>query len=143
VRLNKSIITIAAFLPNAGEVYVTRIEASAFDTNTVYVAFDNHRWGDFKPYLLKTTDAGRTWTSLSASLPKNGPVWAIAEDHVDPNLLFVGTEFGPGSLTESGYPRIVKSWKRRSSARAIRSLRTRRVCRRENSTRPPATLPSS
>jgi len=43
---------------------------------------------------LKTTDAGKTWTSLSANLPKNGPVWAIAEDHVNPNLLFTGTEFG-------------------------------------------------
>jgi hypothetical protein len=43
---------------------------------------------------LKTTDAGKTWTSLSATLPKNGPVWAIAEDHVNPNLLFTGTEFG-------------------------------------------------
>ncbi len=57
-------------------------------------AFENHQNTDFKPYLLKTTDAGRTWTSLSANLPKNGPVWAIAEDHVNPNLLFTGTEFG-------------------------------------------------
>jgi len=58
------------------------------------VAFENHQNNDFKPYLLKTTDAGRTWTSLSSNLPKNGPVWAIAEDHVNPNLLFAGTEWG-------------------------------------------------
>ena len=43
---------------------------------------------------MKTTDAGRTWTSLIGNLPKNGPVLAIAEDHVNPNLLFTGTEFG-------------------------------------------------
>ena len=74
--------------------YVSRIITSNHDANTAYVAFDNHQNADFKPYLLKTTDAGRTWTSLSANLPKNGPVWAIAEDHVNPSLLFTGTEFG-------------------------------------------------
>src|SRR5689334_7274593 len=81
--------------PGVGELpYVSRIITSNHDANTAYVSFDNHQNADFKPYLLKTTDAGRTWTSLSANLPKNGPVWAIAEDHMDPNLLFVGTEFG-------------------------------------------------
>jgi photosystem II stability/assembly factor-like uncharacterized protein len=81
--------------PGVGDMaYVSRIITSNHDANTAYVAFNNHQNNDFKPYLLKTTDAGRTWTSLSANLPKNGPVWAIAEDHVNPNLLFAGTEFG-------------------------------------------------
>ena len=74
--------------------YVSRIITSNHDANTAYVSFDNHQSADFKPYLLKTTDAGRTWVSLASNLPKNGPVWAIAEDYVNPNLLFVGTEFG-------------------------------------------------
>ncbi len=74
--------------------YITRIICSNHDANTAYVSFDNHQSADFKPYLLKTTDAGRTWVSLSSNLPKNGPVLAIAEDHVNPNLLFTGTEFG-------------------------------------------------
>lgn len=74
--------------------YVSRIVASNTDTNTVYVAFENHQNADFKPYLLKSTDAGRTWTSIKGNLPANQPVWAIAEDHVNPNLLFAGTEFG-------------------------------------------------
>jgi len=74
--------------------YVSRIITSNHDTNTVYAAFDNHQNADFKPYLLKSTDAGRTWISVAGNLPKNGPVWAIAEDHVNPNLLFAGTEFG-------------------------------------------------
>jgi photosystem II stability/assembly factor-like uncharacterized protein len=78
----------------ADMAYVSRVIASNHDANTAYVSFDNHQNNDFKPYLLKTTDAGRTWTSLSANLPKNGPVLAIAEDHVNPNLLFTGTEFG-------------------------------------------------
>ena len=81
--------------PGVGDMaYVSRIITSNHDANTAYASFDNHQNNDFKPYLLKTTDAGRTWTSLSANLPKNGPVLAIAEDHVNPNLLFAGTEFG-------------------------------------------------
>jgi photosystem II stability/assembly factor-like uncharacterized protein len=74
--------------------YVSRIIASSHEANTVYAAFDNHQNADFKPYLLKSTDTGRTWVSIKSNLPANGNVWAIAEDHVNPNLLFVGTEFG-------------------------------------------------
>lgn len=74
--------------------YVSRIIASNHDANTVYVAFENHQNADFKPYLFKSTDAGRTWTSIKGNLPANWPVWGIAEDHVNPNLLFAGTEFG-------------------------------------------------
>jgi len=81
--------------PGVGDMaYVSRIVTSNHDANTAYVSFDNHQNNDFKPYLLKTTDAGRTWTSLSSNLPRNGPVLAIAEDHVNPSLLFAGTEFG-------------------------------------------------
>ena len=78
----------------ADMAYVSRIITSNHEANTAYAAFDNHQNADFKPYLLKTTDAGRTWTSIASNLPANGPVWAIAEDNVNPNLLFVGTEFG-------------------------------------------------
>ncbi|OLD26552.1 MAG: glycosyl hydrolase [Acidobacteria bacterium 13_1_40CM_3_55_6] len=82
-------------LPDVPELaYVSRVVASNHDANTVYVAVENHQNADFKPYLFKSADAGRTWTSIKANLPANHPVWAIAEDHVDPNLLFVGTEFG-------------------------------------------------
>jgi photosystem II stability/assembly factor-like uncharacterized protein len=82
-------------LPEVPELaYVSRIVASNHDANTVYVAFENHQNADFKPYLFKSTDAGRTWTSIKSNLPANGPVWSIAEDHVNPNLLFVGNEFG-------------------------------------------------
>ena len=68
--------------------------ASQHDTNTVYAVFNNHRNGDFKPYILKSTNAGSDWTSISSNLPKRGSVYSIAEDHVDPDLLFCGTEFG-------------------------------------------------
>jgi photosystem II stability/assembly factor-like uncharacterized protein len=74
--------------------YVSRIAASNHDASTVYASFENHKNADFKPYILKSTDAGRSWKSISSNLPENHPVLAIAEDPVNPNLMFVGTEFG-------------------------------------------------
>jgi hypothetical protein len=74
--------------------YVSRLFTSQHDDLTVYASFDNHKNADFAPYLLKSPDAGKNWTPIVGNLPSNGPVLAIAEDHEDPNLLFVGTEFG-------------------------------------------------
>jgi photosystem II stability/assembly factor-like uncharacterized protein len=74
--------------------FVARIIASSHEVNTVYAAFDNHKNGDFHPYLLKSTDAGGTWTSIASNLPERGSVLAFAEDPVDAKLLFAGTEFG-------------------------------------------------
>ena len=74
--------------------YVVRIVASQHDAGVVYVVFENHQNGDFKPYLVKSADRGRSWVSISGNLPENGAVYAIAEDHVNPKLLFAGTEFG-------------------------------------------------
>jgi photosystem II stability/assembly factor-like uncharacterized protein len=82
--------------------YVSRLTASQFDANTVYAAFDNHKNEDFKPYLLKSTDAGKTWTSIAGNLPENGSVFAFAEDTVNGNLLFAGTEFGAFFTIDGG-----------------------------------------
>jgi photosystem II stability/assembly factor-like uncharacterized protein len=82
--------------------YVSRLAASQHDVNTVYAAFDNHKNGDFKPYLLKSTDAGKTWTSIAGNLPDNGSVLAFAEDSVNANLLFAGTEFGAFFTLDGG-----------------------------------------
>ena len=107
--------------------YVSRIAASNHDSKTVYVAFDNHQNADFKPYLLKSMDAGRTWVSLSSNLPKNGPVWAIAEDHVNPNLLFVGTEFGLFFTVDGG-----QKWLQLKGGLPTIAVRDIAVQRREN-----------
>ena len=82
--------------------YAIQIIASKHAAGTAYAAFNNHRSGDFKPYLLKTTDRGRTWTSIAANLPARGSVYTIAEDFVEPNLLFAGTEFGLYVSTDGG-----------------------------------------
>jgi hypothetical protein len=74
--------------------YVQRIVASQTDVGTAYVVFENHQNGDFKPYIFKTADRGRGWASISGNLPENGAVYALAEDPVNPKLLFAGTEYG-------------------------------------------------
>jgi photosystem II stability/assembly factor-like uncharacterized protein len=68
--------------------------ASHHDSDVAYATIDNHKRGDFKPYVLKTSDRGRSWSLISNDLPERGTAHTIIEDHVDPNLLFVGTEFG-------------------------------------------------
>ncbi len=82
-------------LPGVPEMtYVNDLEASLHDAGTVFAALNNHKRGDFKPYVLKSADQGRSWTSITGDLPERGSVYTIVQDHVDPNLLFVGTEFG-------------------------------------------------
>jgi len=82
--------------------YVSRLAASEHDVNTVYAAFDNHKNEDFKPYLLQSTDGGKTWRSITGDLPENGPVLAFVEDTVNPKLLFAGTEFGAFFTIDGG-----------------------------------------
>jgi photosystem II stability/assembly factor-like uncharacterized protein len=76
------------------QTYVSRVVASRFSEGSVYATMDNHRNNDFKPYVLKSTDYGAHWTSITGNLPANGSVQVIREDPVEPSLLFVGTEFG-------------------------------------------------
>jgi len=74
-------------------IWCSRVEASHFDEGTCYVTFDGHRSDDFHPYVFKTTDFGKTWTSCAAGIPDGQPVYVIREDPVNKNLLFLGTEF--------------------------------------------------
>ena len=74
--------------------FVNDIRADLFDEDTVYIALDNHKYGDFKPYLLKSTNRGRSWRSISSNLEDRYLVWRIVQDHENPNLLFTATEFG-------------------------------------------------
>lgn len=74
-------------------LWVSRVEASHFSEGTCYLTFDGHRSDDFKPYVFKTTDYGKTWTGISETLADGGPVYVIREDPKNKNLLFLGTEF--------------------------------------------------
>ncbi len=83
-----------AFIGVPANTYVSDLKPSPHDAGTIYAAFDNHKMGDFKPYLLKSTDRGRTWVSIAGDLPVRGSVYSVAEDPAKPNLLYAGTEFG-------------------------------------------------
>ncbi|HET7620053.1 MAG TPA: hypothetical protein VFK20_16215 [Vicinamibacterales bacterium] len=74
--------------------YVTDVYASPRDADTVFATFDNYQRGDFKPYIMKSTDRGRTWTSIVGDLPERSGAWSIVQDRVNANLLFAGLEFG-------------------------------------------------
>lgn len=83
-------------VPNIGKgSWISWVEASRFDEGTAYAAIDRHMYGDMTPHVFKTTDYGKTWTSI---IPDGSGIrgWAhvIKEDTVSPNLLFLGTEFG-------------------------------------------------
>ncbi|MCH7813418.1 MAG: hypothetical protein IID40_05290, partial [Planctomycetes bacterium] len=78
--------------PEADGKYIAKIEASAHDQETAYVAIDGHRSDDLRPRLLLTEDAGRTWRSIAGDLPIDSPVKVVREDRVNRNVLYVGTE---------------------------------------------------
>jgi len=85
--------------------FVNEIMASKHDKNAVYAAVDNHKTGDYKPYLMMSADRGRTWTNIAGGLPQRTIVWSVAQDHVKRDLLFAGTEFGIYSTLDGG-----KTW---------------------------------
>lgn len=74
--------------------FVNDVEMSLHDADTLYVVADNHKNGDFKPYVFESTDLGRTWRSMAGDLPAGEIVWALQQDHVRPELFFLGTERG-------------------------------------------------
>lgn len=107
--------------------YVTFVGPSRHAARTVFAAFSNHKMGDFRPYVLKSEDAGRSWVSIASDLPARGMVYSLAEDGVDAQLLFVGTEFGV-FFTRSGG----RSWVRLKGGIPTIAVREILVQRREN-----------
>jgi len=74
--------------------FVNDVRADLFDANVVYAAVDNHKYGDYKPYILKSTNKGKNWKIISGDLPERLLVWRLVQDHVDKDLLFAATEYG-------------------------------------------------
>ncbi len=79
------------FVPQ--NTYVSDLEASLFDENVVYATFDNHKQGDFTPYVAVSRDQGATWTSMRGDLPEREVAYTLIQDHENEKLLFAGTEF--------------------------------------------------
>ena len=72
------------------DFFVNDIKADLHDADTVYVVVDDHKSGDFSPYVLKSTDRGRSWTSISENLPERHLAWRIVQDHVNPQSAIPG-----------------------------------------------------
>ena len=83
--------------------FVNDIKADLHDPDTVYVIVDDHKSGDFSPYALKSTNRGRSWSSIAGNLPERHIVWRLVQDHVKPELLFLGTEFGVFFSVQGGH----------------------------------------
>ena len=107
--------------------YVNYLLASQHDENVVYAAFNHHKYGDFKPYLFKSEDKGRTWVSISSNLPERGSAYSIAEDHEVSGLLFAGTEFGCFFTIDGGL-----HWKQLKAGLPVVGVRDMAIQQREN-----------
>ncbi|NAS31035.1 glycosyl hydrolase [Flavobacteriaceae bacterium R38] len=107
--------------------FVNDIRADLHDANTVYVALDNHKYGDYSPYILKSTDKGRTWRSIKGNLPQKLLVWRLVQDHVNPNLMFLATEFGIYFTINGG-----TNWVKLKGGVPTISFRDIQIQRREN-----------
>ncbi len=107
--------------------YVSDIMPSKFDANVVFATFDNIKRDDFKPYVLKSTDKGRTWKSIASNLPEDETVHTIEQDYVNPDLLFVGTEFSCYFSVNGG-----ESWTKLASGLPSIPVKDIKIQKREN-----------
>jgi len=107
--------------------YVSFLYASLFDADTVYACFENRKNNDLKPYVLKSSDRGKTWVSLISNLPQRGSAYCIAQDHVRKELLFLGTEFGVYFTIDEG-----QKWVQLKSGIPTTAVYDMTVQRREN-----------
>ncbi|MEQ8905596.1 glycosyl hydrolase [Ekhidna sp.] len=107
--------------------YVNDVKADLFDESTLYAALDNHKEGDYRPYLVKSTDKGATWTRIENGLGDKNLVWRIVQDHVNKDLLFAATEFGVYFTVDGG-----SSWTELTGGIPTISFRDLAIQRREN-----------
>jgi len=115
-------------IPGApSQSYVNSVYLSKHNEDVVYVAFNHHKFGDFKPYIFKSTNKGQSWTAIQSNLPERGSVYAIEEDHMDQDLIFVGTEFGAFFSPNQG-----KNWKQLKNGLPTIAVRDIAIQEREN-----------
>jgi photosystem II stability/assembly factor-like uncharacterized protein len=107
--------------------YVSDVFASPRDANAVFVTLNNWQRGDYKPYIVKSTDRGRTWTNITGNLPDRHDVYSVIQDHVNGDLLFAGTEFGLFLTVDGG-----RNWVQLKGGMPSIQVRDMTVQRREN-----------
>ena len=107
--------------------YVNDVKADNFDVNKVYAVLDNHKYGDYQPYIYKSTDKGKTWKSITSNLPDRTVTWRIVQDHAEENLLFAATEYGIYFSINSG-----GKWTKLNGGVPTISFRDLAIHKREN-----------
>jgi photosystem II stability/assembly factor-like uncharacterized protein len=107
--------------------YVSDVFASPRDAGTVFVTLNNWQRGDYKPYIVKSTDRGRTFTNITGNLGGRHNIWTIAQDHVNPDLLFTGTEFGLFVSTDGG-----RAWTQLKGGMPVTQVRDLTLHKRES-----------
>ncbi|MCJ7552859.1 MAG: glycosyl hydrolase, partial [Ignavibacteriaceae bacterium] len=107
--------------------YISCLFASLHDANTVYATFDNHKRADFKPYILISNDRGKSWKSITGDLKEPQVVYSIAQDHVKPDLFFIGTEYSVFFTINSG-----KNWIQLKGDLPTQAVRDLDIQKREN-----------
>lgn len=107
--------------------FVNDIKADLYDENIVYAVFDNHKYGDYNPYLFKSSDKGKTWKDISSNLPDRTLLWRIVQDHEKSDLLFLGTEYGVYCTTDGA-----QSWIKLKGGFPNISVRDLAIQKREN-----------
>ncbi len=117
--------TVKSFKDVPDMSLIEDIISSFHSADVAYAVIDNHKRGDYKPYVLKTENRGKSWALISNNLPERGTAHTIIEDHVDPNLLFVGTEFGLFFSNDGG-----ENWNEMTSLPTI-AVRDLEIQRRE------------
>ena len=107
--------------------FVNDIKACHHDVDTVFACFDNHKYGDYKPYVMKSTDRGATWEMITQGIPDRHLCWRIIQDHQKPELLFLGTEYGVYATINGG-----QNWFKFSHGLPVIPFRDLEIQRREN-----------
>jgi len=107
--------------------FINDVKTDLYDQNTVYVALDNHKYGDFTPYLVKSTDKGASWKRITTGLTNKNLVWRVVQDHVSKDLMFVGTEFGVYFTVDGG-----NSWTELNGGMPTIAIRDLAIQKREN-----------
>ena len=83
------------------DLWVSKLYASSHEENIIYASLDGYRWDNFSPYLFKSMDYGKTWTSISSNLP-DSPINVVIEDNINQNILYVGNDHGVYVSLDSG-----------------------------------------
>jgi photosystem II stability/assembly factor-like uncharacterized protein len=107
--------------------YVSDVFASPRDSNVVFVTLNNWQRGDYKPYVVRSNDRGKTWTNITGDLPDRHDVWSIIQDHINGDLMFAGTEFGLFVTIDAG-----RHWAQMKGGMPIIQVRDMTVHKREN-----------